>query len=348
MIGYPKESNAYAHPLDETEFGAYFIGSNKENKDTSNNNMDNPHDHEPNAQDNLIPQDLHLSLDVQNELNDENNRALTPLNGDTKLSFSAKDSWRSKPNQTRLYEVPKKKAMDIASDIKSLPSLPATPSPPRMIRNKRSMARKYHHPVEALNYNQNDYYFEDYNGYSSSKYTYNRYRDHDEQEWFNKRKPKHSYYTNNDSYDNYYGSSASGKDNTSMYPHYSNSYRSAPGHSNTSQRGSYSKYAPKAPRFQLQSENTKHHGRSVCKWWAKGAVCKNGSECPWSHCTTYDDIRKRVTNYKTKPCVDPGRGLKCEYNDRCNFAHPGEALRRPMPIEYSDRQYFKLLLRDCP
>ena len=124
-----------------------------------------------------------------------------------------------------------------------------------------------------------------------------------------------------------------------------------------SENGGQSVRYPKAPRFQSErNENGKYRGRrsvgpvTECKYWAKGAVCKNGTECKWSHWTKSqcEDLRKRVTNYKTKPCVDPGRGLKCEYEDRCNFAHPGQALRRPMPIEYVDAQYFKLLLRDCP
>ena len=58
--------------------------------------------------------------------------------------------------------------------------------------------------------------------------------------------------------------------------------------------------------------------------------------------------KKRVTNYKTKPCVDPGRGKRCLYALRCNFAHPGEALRRPMSDQYRDSLYKKYLDRDFP
>ena len=111
-----------------------------------------------------------------------------------------------------------------------------------------------------------------------------------------------------------------------------------------------------ASRFEAErSENGKYRWRrnlgmaTECKYWLEGTVCVHETDCKWIHWTKSEDLRKRVTNYmiSTKSCVDPGRGLKCEYEDRCNFAYPGEALGRTMPLESVDKQYFKLLLRDC-
>ena len=51
----------------------------------------------------------------------------------------------------------------------------------------------------------------------------------------------------------------------------------------------------------------------------------------------------RVENYKTQPCCDPAReGLRrCMYGRRCNYCHPGEAIRRPHPTPYYDADYYK-------
>jgi len=85
-----------------------------------------------------------------------------------------------------------------------------------------------------------------------------------------------------------------------------------------------------------------------CPNWHQFSVCFEGEDCPNSHKIHCIDFRRHVTNYKCKPCVDPALGKKCIYGDNCNFVHPGEEIRRPMPIPYVDKQYYTLLLRDCP
>jgi len=88
--------------------------------------------------------------------------------------------------------------------------------------------------------------------------------------------------------------------------------------------------------------------KQICEQWRSVGICMQGDNCAFSHDTIVTDVRIHVTNYKTKPCVDPGRGFECQYREKCNFAHPGEPLRRPMPIEHDDKQYYIYLLRDCP
>jgi len=97
----------------------------------------------------------------------------------------------------------------------------------------------------------------------------------------------------------------------------------------------------------LSSQNSNRE-KHICEQWSNIGICAQGDKCPFSHATIINDSRIHVTNYKTKPCVDPGRGFECQYYQKCNFAHPGEPLRRPMPIEHDDKQYYAYLLRDCP
>jgi hypothetical protein len=96
------------------------------------------------------------------------------------------------------------------------------------------------------------------------------------------------------------------------------------------------------------SNITKESRRIACFEWNTFGACFNGAECPNSHFIHCTDFKKRVTNYKVKPCVEPALGMHCSYGDLCNFVHPGEPLRRPMPCEYVDKQYYTLLLRDLP
>jgi hypothetical protein len=288
---------------------------------------------------------------------------LTPLNADTKFSTglsptkgrwvkaSALKSSKScddvlKPSDdrlNRLYEMPTKTISSLTpfrsvlrsvakpdSDLNNLPSLPDTPSPPR-IKKYVASSLKYaseHDPLYHYGSNQH------FNDFFERNQNYHYY---DDENWRN-RYPQYPPYQHQKDYSLERGRN----DENDSLNKTSDSY---------SFRAKYSRNN-KAPRFHDDESDTYayFHGRysAQCKYWAKGAFCKNGEECAWSHATKCDDTRKKVTNYKTKPCVDPGRGLKCEYGDRCNFAHPGEALRRPMPIEYIDKQYFKLLLRDCP
>ena len=234
--------------------------------------------------------------------------------------------------ETRLFEVPKPIEHD-----QSLPPLPTTPSPPRR--------RNYYHR-QGIDLNnkfadllRDEYYYDEqskFNQYNQSlhapfdrlAYQNNANDYYQKQQW-----PRYDY--SNDKGANYNGSYKKqvNDDKENEYDRFGGGYSS-------------SNYNQKAPRFQMETNRNfgSHRKQSTtqCKYWSNGAVCKHGKACKFSHFSQCDNQRKRVTNYKTKPCVDPGRGFKCEYGDRCNFAHPGQALRRPMPIQYQDKQYFKV------
>eukprot|EP01084_Bolivina_argentea_P255931 430668_1 len=370
IIGYSKTSDLFSHQLNEKEFGDYFIGLDKENQDTQNNTKENLFANDGNNQS--------ISNHQQMDNINDNQNGLTPLNIDTKLSISEKETWISQQGGTRLYELPNN------CDTKTLPPLPPTPSPPRMAKKRLyyQNQKKYNKQYEPLNnthkgynnhnehynnnnkhiqYDQNEeaydysYYYGDNNNNNNNNNNNYYYRyPYEQQEWYPNKDNyrKNSNFANNQYYDNNYGIQNRNYQSEDV-SYFSNNKKIV---ESTNYNKNYVQ-GHKAPRFQREPNdnvqiisNNSSRNANVCKWWFKGAVCMNGSSCKWSHTDFKSDgsRKKRVTNYKTKPCVDPGRGLKCEYNDRCNFAHPGEALRRPMPIEYTDYQYFQLLLRDCP
>jgi len=77
----------------------------------------------------------------------------------------------------------------------------------------------------------------------------------------------------------------------------------------------------------------------------------NVIHCPLAH--GGDEMRPRmhIETYKTQPCTDPAKDgpHECLYGVRCNYAHPGEALRRPfLNGHYWDKDYFIALKRDYP
>lgn len=64
----------------------------------------------------------------------------------------------------------------------------------------------------------------------------------------------------------------------------------------------------------------------------------------------FDEMRSRIrpSNFRTKICEDLARGHhRCSYvmsaENRCNFAHPGDALRVNMGKDYFDEEYEELL-----
>ena len=61
--------------------------------------------------------------------------------------------------------------------------------------------------------------------------------------------------------------------------------------------------------------------------------------------------KRRVETYKSQPCTDPAKdgSRECLYGVRCNYAHPGEGLRRPFSdAPYWDHEYAEALERDYP
>ena len=76
--------------------------------------------------------------------------------------------------------------------------------------------------------------------------------------------------------------------------------------------------------------------------------CTYGGKCHFAHGVEDLKPRMRVENYKTQPCCDPAREgcRRCMYGRRCNYCHPGEAIRRPHPTPYYDKDYYDSLKRD--
>jgi len=104
----------------------------------------------------------------------------------------------------------------------------------------------------------------------------------------------------------------------------------------------------KRPKYKLTRKVNKIQNKKyiLCEDFVKIGVCYLGNKCKYSHNIYHNSKKKRVTNYKCSPCVEPARGIKCQYGNKCNFTHPGQELRRPMPIAYQDKLYYSLLLRD--
>merc|ERR1719384_1760397 len=86
----------------------------------------------------------------------------------------------------------------------------------------------------------------------------------------------------------------------------------------------------------------------LCTNWTLTNTCTYGNKCHFAH--GIDDLkpRTRLENFKTQPCCDPARegSRRCLYGSRCNYCHPGEAIRRPVGNTYYDRDYYKDLGKD--
>lgn len=86
----------------------------------------------------------------------------------------------------------------------------------------------------------------------------------------------------------------------------------------------------------------------LCENFMKRGRCTYGAKCHFAH--GRHDIRNRwrIENYKTQPCCDPARAQSrlCLFGKRCNYAHPGEPLRRPMSEIYLDEEYTEKIVHD--
>ena len=93
IIGYSKNNDSYLNDFNENEFGEYFIGSNKENKNTQNGDKQNIIHYQNNFGENNNDYNYNNYNDNNNYIiNDDNDeqKVLTPLNVNTKLSFTEK------------------------------------------------------------------------------------------------------------------------------------------------------------------------------------------------------------------------------------------------------------------
>jgi hypothetical protein len=91
----------------------------------------------------------------------------------------------------------------------------------------------------------------------------------------------------------------------------------------------------------------------ICLNWLRTRNCSYGNKCHYAHGIADLRARQRIETYKTQPCADPARkGCHiCMYTTRCNYAHPGEPIRRMGPHsgkKYFDREYFEALRKNYP
>jgi len=100
-------------------------------------------------------------------------------------------------------------------------------------------------------------------------------------------------------------------------------------------------------RKRIQKKNKALHKTELCTYWMLTSTCNYKGKCYFAH--GLDELRKRVrlSNFKTKPCVDcPPKGRRCLFGARCNYCHPGEAIRRTLSSTYYDIDYYNDLKKD--
>jgi len=103
----------------------------------------------------------------------------------------------------------------------------------------------------------------------------------------------------------------------------------------------------KLNRKRTQRKSNLLHKTELCVHWTLTSICQFDNKCKFAH--GIDELKDRVrpSNYKTKPCTDcPLKNHGCSYGPRCNFCHPGEAIRRDVGSAYFDREYYKDLESD--
>jgi len=100
-------------------------------------------------------------------------------------------------------------------------------------------------------------------------------------------------------------------------------------------------------RKRIQKKNKSLHKTELCTHWMLTSTCNYKGKCYFAH--GLDELRKRVrlSNFKTKPCVDcPPQGRRCLFGARCNYCHPGEAIRRSLSSTYFDIDYYNDLKKE--
>jgi len=102
-------------------------------------------------------------------------------------------------------------------------------------------------------------------------------------------------------------------------------------------------------RKKVQQKNKSLHKTELCTHWTLTSACKFKGKCYFAHGLKELRKRTRVRNYKIQPCVDcPTEGGRCMFGTRCNYCHPGEAIRRAIGSSYFDIDYYNRLKRDFP
>jgi len=97
----------------------------------------------------------------------------------------------------------------------------------------------------------------------------------------------------------------------------------------------------------VQRKNKSLHKTELCTHWMLTSTCEHKDKCYFAH--GYNELQKRVriSNYKTRPCVEcPQESRKCTFGSRCNYCHPGEAIRRCLTNSYIDKDYYRDLRKE--
>jgi len=102
-------------------------------------------------------------------------------------------------------------------------------------------------------------------------------------------------------------------------------------------------------RMKIQRKNKSLNKTELCTFWTLTTTCAFKQKCYFAH--GIEELRKRIRvyNFKTQPCVDcPRENNKCMFGSRCNYCHPGEAMRRTCGSTYFDVDYYEDLSKKFP
>jgi len=100
-------------------------------------------------------------------------------------------------------------------------------------------------------------------------------------------------------------------------------------------------------RKKVQNKNKSLHKTELCTHWTLTSTCSFKGKCYFAHGIDELKNRSRGGNYKTQPCVEcPVQEGRCLFGSRCNYCHPGEAIRRVVGSSYYDKDYYSDLKTD--
>jgi len=100
-------------------------------------------------------------------------------------------------------------------------------------------------------------------------------------------------------------------------------------------------------RKKVQKKNKSLHKTELCTHWTLTSTCSYQGKCYFAHGINELKKRSRGGNYKTQPCVEcPIEESRCLFGSRCNYCHPGEAIRQVVGSTYYDKDYYKDLKKE--
>jgi len=105
----------------------------------------------------------------------------------------------------------------------------------------------------------------------------------------------------------------------------------------------------KKHRKKVQKKNKSLHKTELCTHWTLTSTCSYQGKCYFAHGINELKKRSRGGNYKTQPCMEcPIEESRCLFGSRCNYCHPGEAIRKVVGSTYCDKDYYKDLKKEFP